>query len=105
MSRLWDTPEFWTRFEADELLRDYPDTDVGALADMFERSLGSYDGDPDLARDIIGELRRRANAGIRFWPVGLSSVQPQVDIALAGGGAAGRGQRRSDRSGPYGLPG
>lgn len=68
MSRLWDTPEFWARSEADEALREMPDIAPGALADSFERTAANYDGEPEMAAMIITELRRRAAAGIRFWP-------------------------------------
>ncbi len=68
MSRLWDTPEFWARSEADEALREMPDVAPGALADSFERTAANYDGAPEMAAMIIAELRRRAAAGIRFWP-------------------------------------
>lgn len=104
MSRLWDTPEFWVRAEADEVLRDYPDAEAGALADMFERTRDSYDGDPDLARDIIGELRRRANAGIRFWSVGLSLVPPRPLATMPTGVAARLDRSPSARGDFYGLP-
>lgn len=84
MSRLWDTPEFWARSEADELLRDYLNSDPRALAKSFERTGGSYDGDPEFARDIIAELHKRADAGIRFWPEPeLASLENDVRCALA----------------------
>jgi hypothetical protein len=68
MSRLWDTPDFWARSEADALLRDYPETDVRMLARSLERGRGSYESDPGFADDIIIELHKRAVAGVRFWP-------------------------------------
>lgn len=68
MSRLWDTPELWARSEADEALRDMPDVEPGVMADSFERSAGSYDGELKMVALIAAELRRRAAAGIRFWP-------------------------------------
>lgn len=64
----WDTPEHWARTEADEMLREMADTDPGAVADSFERSAANYDGEPAMAAAIVAELRRRAVAGIRFWP-------------------------------------
>ncbi len=79
MSRLWDTPEFWARSEADEMLREMADADPAALADSFERNPGSYDDDPDLAAAIIAELRRRSAAGVRFW-----SGPRAVDAAVHG---------------------
>lgn len=89
MSRLWDTPEFWARSEADELLRDYPNSDARALAMSFERSSGNYDGDPAFARDIIAELRKRADAGVRFWPApALGSLENEVRDALAAAGVS-----------------
>lgn len=42
---------------------------VWALADAFERSAANSDGEPDVAAAIVAELRERAAAGIRFWPV------------------------------------
>jgi hypothetical protein len=68
MSRLWDRPEFWVRTETDELLREMWDTDLLSLASSFERSAASYDGGPEMAAAIVSELRRRAAAGVRFWP-------------------------------------
>ena len=68
MRCLWDTPEFWARSEADEMLREMPDVEPGALANSFERSAASYDGDPEMVRLIAADLRRRAEAGTRFWP-------------------------------------
>src|ERR1700712_1992599 len=84
MSRLWDTPEYWARTEADEILRDFPNTDVAALATSFEHSHENYDGDPAFARDIIAELKTRAAAGIRFWPapLELQSIDEEVRVAL-----------------------
>lgn len=67
MSRLWDTPEYWVRYEADEALLDMPDADPAALAESLERSAANYD-DAAMAVQIVAELRRRAAAGIRFWP-------------------------------------
>ncbi|MBV9841392.1 MAG: hypothetical protein JOY99_07670 [Sphingomonadaceae bacterium] len=67
MSRLWDTAEFWARSEADEVLRDMPDAEPGALADSLERSAANYDGDPEMVTLIVTDLRRRAASGIRFW--------------------------------------
>lgn len=82
MSRLWDTPEFWARSETDEMLREMSDADPDALADSFECNLGSYDDDPELAVAIVGELRRRAAAGIRFWPEPhLHGAEPKNESA------------------------
>lgn len=75
MSGTWDTPEFRARAEADELLREMPELEPGALADSFERSAANYDGTPEMAAAIIAELRRRAAAGVRFW----SGPQPVQD--------------------------
>ncbi len=69
MSRLWDTPEFWVRAEADELLRDSPTLSADALADKFEKSLRQSYGDPQFVCDLVVELRKRAIAHVRFWPV------------------------------------
>ena len=38
MSRLWDTPEFWARSEADEALREMPDMELGAMADSLKKA-------------------------------------------------------------------
>lgn len=79
MSRMWDTPEYWARVEADEMLREMADCDPAALANSFERSAASYDGDPETAAAIIAELRRRAVAGVRFW------TGPEAILAAAAG--------------------
>jgi len=80
MSRLWDTPEFWVRSETDELLRDFPNTDVRKLAESSERNYESHDGDPAFAREITAELHKRAHAGVRFWPEppGLAALNSEV---------------------------
>jgi hypothetical protein len=80
MSRLWDTPEFWVRSEADELLRDFPNTDVRALAKSSEQNHASYDGDPAFASEITAELYKRADAGVRFWeqPLEMASLEEEV---------------------------
>lgn len=89
MSRLWDTPAYWARSEADEMLREMADMGPGAVANSFERSAANYDGDPEMATAIIAELRRRADAGVRFWP----GPQPLVDqpSAITTPEEAGRG--------------
>ncbi|SDD66176.1 hypothetical protein SAMN05444678_11860 [Sphingomonas sp. YR710] len=86
MSRLWDTPEFWARSEADEMLRDFPATDVAALADSMEKLPDSYDGDPQFTLNLVTELRHRAVAGVRFWPEydGLDRIEREVRAAVAG---------------------
>lgn len=84
MSRIWDTPEFWARSEADEALRDMPDIDPAALALSFERSAASYDGEPEMVRLIAADLRRRATAGIRFWPGPQSLANAAPSGAPAG---------------------
>lgn len=96
MSRLWDTPEFWARSEADEMLRDYPSTDVGALAESLACTSHNYDGDPDFAREIVAELHKRAEAGVRFWPqpCGLASLESEVRDALVAE-IAGEGEQPS----------
>lgn len=86
MSRLWDTPAYWARSEADEMLREMADMDPGAVADSFERSAANYDGDPEMATAIIAELRRRAVAGVRFW----SGPQPLTDPRSVTSEEAGR---------------
>lgn len=86
MSRLWDTPEFWVRSEADEMLRDYPATDVITLADYMEKSPVAGDGDPQYTLNLATELRHRAAAGVRFWPAhdGLSQIEQEVRAAVMG---------------------
>ena len=79
MSRLWDTPEFWARSEADEVLREMLDAEPGSLADSLERSVASYADGPEMAVLIIAELRRRAAAGVRFW----SGPQPIAQVPEA----------------------
>lgn len=68
MTRHWDTPAYWARYEADDTLREMPDAEPAALADSLERSAASYDDGAEMAALIVAELRRRAAAGIRFWP-------------------------------------
>jgi hypothetical protein len=84
MSRLWDTPEYWARTEADELLHDFPSTATVALARSLEQDPGRYEGDPDFTRDIVAELKKRAVAGVRFWPeiAELASIEHEVQSAL-----------------------
>ena len=80
MSRLWDTSQIYVRTEVDELLHDYPNRDVAALAEAFERSHPAYEGDPEFAREIVVELRKRAAAGVRFWPTppDLGEIEREV---------------------------
>lgn len=87
MSRLWDTPEFWVRTETDELLREHAGSDARALATSFAKNTASYDRDPAFARDIIAELHRRADAGVRFWPEpsGLASLEDEVRRLMSTG--------------------
>lgn len=84
MSRLWDTPDFWARSEADEALREMPDVEPAALADSFEKSAASYDGDPQMVALIAADLRRRAAGGIRFWPAPQSIADAPAPKRLAG---------------------
>jgi hypothetical protein len=88
MSRLWDTPEFWVRAEADQLLSDYPDTVAAVLARTLRRDLGSYDGDPQVVRGIVGKLHRRAEAGVRVWagPTGIGGRADRGDDVCAAAG-------------------
>jgi len=97
MSRLWDTPEFWVRAETDELLRDFPNTDVRALAKSSEQNHASFDGDPAFAREITAELYKRADAGIRFWPepLGLASLENEVREQLVPEFADAEGEQPS----------
>lgn len=86
MSRLWDTPEFWARSEADEMLLEMPDLDPEAVANSFERSSANYDGGPKLAVLIVADLRRRAAAGTRFWTGPRSTAaeagESELDAAM-----------------------
>ncbi len=83
MSRLWDTPEYWARIEADEMLREMEDVEPGAIADSLERSAANYDGEPEMVVAIVGDLRRRAAAGTRFWsgprPIASAGPTPGID--------------------------
>jgi hypothetical protein len=89
MSRLWDTPEFWARNEADELLRDFPNTSVAALAASFEKSHPACESDPDFIRDIARELLRRVAEGVRFWPEvpGIVAVEREFCALMMGADA------------------
>ena len=60
--------ERWIRAEADALLNDMPDMDILAAATELEAKAGVYDGGAQTACKIAAELRRRAAAGVRFWP-------------------------------------
>lgn len=75
MSRLWDTPAYWARGEADEMLREMSNVAPEAVADSFERSAANYDGEPEMAVAIIAELGRRAAAGTAFGPARTCSTQ------------------------------
>jgi len=80
VSRLWDTPEFSARSEADDILREMSDADPAALADSLECNIGSYD--PELAMGVVGELHRCAAAGVRFWSLPYSQgAEPKDDCA------------------------
>lgn len=88
MSRLGDTPDYWARYEADETLREMPDSAPAALADDLERCAAKYDDGAEMAALIVAELRRRAGAGIRFWsgpqPIATSPATGQdasVDVS------------------------
>lgn len=84
MSRLWDTPDYWPRYEADEMLRELPDTEPTALADELERGAANFDDGAQMAALIVAELRRRAVAGICFW----SGPQPIATSPATGQGAS-----------------
>lgn len=68
MNPRWDTPDFWTRNEVDQVLREMEDDEPANVADTLERNRASYDGDPAIVDRMVAELRRRAAAGVRFWP-------------------------------------
>ncbi|UAK23826.1 hypothetical protein [Sphingomonas nostoxanthinifaciens] len=82
---MWDTPEFWARSEADEALREMPDVEPTAMADSLEKSAASYDGEPEMVALIVADLRRRAAAGIRFWPGPQAIVSSRDNPSAAGG--------------------
>jgi hypothetical protein len=90
MSRLWDRSEIYVRTEVDELLRDFPDTDVATLSSTFMRSHPFYERDPEFAAEIAAELRRRADAGVRYWaePIGLDVLEREVRAIMASTAAA-----------------
>lgn len=85
MSRLWDTSTIYVRTEVDELLHDYPNRDVTTLANSFEQSHPDYEGDPDFAREIVVELRKRAAANLRFWltPPDLGEIEREVRAIIS----------------------
>lgn len=80
MSRLWDTPDYWARYEADETLREMPDAEPAAIADELERSAENYDDGAEMAALIVADLRHRAAAGVRFWP----GPQPIATVPATG---------------------
>lgn len=64
----WDTPDYWVRFEVDEMLREFEGIDVREVLDSFERTCTSYDGGPEMVVAASEELRRRATTGDRYSP-------------------------------------
>ena len=56
------------RREADALLEEYPHLHPMQHEAELERSQVAYDGGPELAAAVAAEMRRRAEAGVRFWP-------------------------------------
>lgn len=73
------------------MLREMSDVPPEALADSFERSAANYDGEPDMAAAIVADLRRRAAAGIRFWPgPNLLDPAPPAATSLYDGAAGAR---------------
>jgi len=95
MSRLWDTSEFYARSEADELLRDFPRRSVAYLAGTFLQLNPAYEQDPQFASEIVTELRRRAVAGVRFWPEhpGLGEVEFELRTIIEAKSAIADDQR------------
>jgi hypothetical protein len=67
MSRLWDTNDYWARTGADQLLGRNPAVAPGLLADRLEGD-APIDGDRAYTAALIRELRKRVDAGLRFWP-------------------------------------
>jgi hypothetical protein len=83
MSRLWDTPEFWARSEADDILREMSNVAPDVLADSLEQSAANDDGDPEMVELIVADLRHRAAAGVRFWPLSQAMAEaPALPDAL-----------------------
>ena len=58
----------WVRTEVDQLLDEMPDTPVLKLAAELDAKAAVFDAGPQMAQEIASELRRRAEAGVRFWP-------------------------------------
>lgn len=58
----------WVRLEADQLLDEMPGTPVLTLAAELDAKAAVFDAGPQMAHEIASELRRRAEAGVRFWP-------------------------------------
>lgn len=56
------------RCEADDIVDQYEDADLSALADELERKADVCDQGGEMAFAVAAELRRRAAAGIRHWP-------------------------------------
>ena len=69
MTRKLDAPVHRIRAEVDELLRDFPQLTADALADRFETTsrIRAF-SDPEFVGGIVGELRKRAYARVRYWP-------------------------------------
>jgi hypothetical protein len=68
MGLQWEPRDHWIRTEVDAMLQDFGANDVARFADEFERTCTRYDEEPDIAAALVAELRRRAVAGVRYWP-------------------------------------
>lgn len=98
MSRLWDTNAFWARTGADQLLGRNPHAAPGLLADRLEGD-APIDGDRAYTSALVRELRKRADAGLRFWP---DHDMPDIDGELAAAfGAEGEDAPLGSPANPY----
>lgn len=84
MSRLWDTNDYWARAGADQLLARNPAVPPGLLADRLEGD-APIDGDRAYTQALIRELRKRVDAGIRFWPDDDMTADLHRELATATG--------------------
>lgn len=85
MTRMLDDPDHRIRIEVDELLRDFPQLTADALAERFESTsrIRTF-SDPELVRGVVRELRQRAYAHVRYWPVQEAAVPVQPARNSAG---------------------
>jgi hypothetical protein len=57
----------WTVSVADELLEEFSGSPSSQAAELRKRAEAFEDG-PSAALEIADEMKRRARAGVRFWP-------------------------------------